>query len=201
MKLNKLIQMFRASRKSSASRFAGRAKTRDISFKYRMGTGFAGDVNRTHPASIEPVYINTTTPPLHYGQPVLLDASGVGVRPYAAGDQSDSTASVPWGAFVRPYPTQASTADANGGATIGGETPPASGVGDALRSGYIFGKLNTGTAKKGLPVYVWAGATSGAHVQGQYEVAATSGQTTLLTGWTFNGPADADGIVELCVNV
>ena len=34
-----------------------RQKTRDVAFTFRMGAGFAGDVNRTHPASIEPVMI------------------------------------------------------------------------------------------------------------------------------------------------
>ena len=178
-----------------------RMKTRDIAFQFRMGAGFTGDVNRTHPASVEPVLVNTTTPPLLYGQGVVVDAAGVGVRPLVAADNALTSV---YGVTVRVFPNQQSSGANYGAAAFGSAVPPASGVIDVLRSGYILVQLG-GTfvnAKKGSPVFIWTAASAGANVQGAFVDTISAGNTTpALVGVTFNGPADATGIAEICFNV
>ena len=178
-----------------------RMKTRDVAFQFRMGAGFTGDVNRTHPASIEPVLINTTTPPLLYGQGVVIDAAGQGVRPLVAGDVALTAV---YGVTVRAFPIQQSSASNFGAAALGAATPPASGVMDVLRSGYIMAQLG-GTftaAKKGSPVFIWTAASAGANVQGAFvDTFSNTNTTPALTGVTFNGTPDVNGVVEICFNV
>ena len=178
-----------------------RAKARDAAFTFRMGAGFAGDVNRTHPASIEPALIDANAPITGYGQPVLVDATTQGVRPFAAADQSNTVAAG-YGITVRPYPFQQSSATNFGAASFGAATPPTTGITDVLRSGYIMANLAAGGSPvKGGAVYVWAAASSGAHVIGGIEAAYTAGSTTQLLNATFNGSPDASGNVEIAFNI
>ena len=173
-----------------------------VAFPFRMGAGFPGDVNRGHPQSVEPVLIDPTNPPTAYGQPVLIVTASNGVRPFAAGDTS---VTVIWGVTVRPFPTQASSGTAFGGAAIGSITPPTTGAADVLRAGYIMGKIPAGSTQpvKGGAVFVWCAATSGSHIQGGFESVASGGNTAALdtTRYQFNGPADANGNVEVCINI
>lgn len=169
---------------------------------FRMNAGIEGDPNRFHPTSIEPCKIDAAAPPLFYGVPVIADATTNGVRAISAADQSDATDLVPWGFTVRPFPVQQQSSGMT--SSFGSGTPPASSEIDVMRSGYIMSFLPAGGAvHKGDPVYVWAAASSGAHVQGKLEAAASAGNTVKLkTGvYYFNGPADAAGNVEVCVNV
>jgi hypothetical protein len=171
----------------------GRHRVTDVAFPFRMGAGFAGDVNRTHPASIEACLIDAAAPPLGYGYAVLPGASN-GVRQLAAGDQGTTYI---YGVTVRPYPVQQS----NGGmsAPFGNAIPPISGVIDILKTGYIMVPI-VGAVVKGGAVYVWAAASGGGHTQGGFEAGATGGSTIALPNtYTFNGPADANGIGELVV--
>ncbi len=178
-----------------------RMKTKDAAFQFRMGAGFAGDVNRSHPASIEPTLIDASAPPTLYGQPVLVDATTQGVRPFASGDQSNTVAAG-YGITVRPYPTQQSSASNFGAAALGAATPPVTGIIDVLRAGYIMVNLPAGgTPVKGGAVYVWAAASSGSHVLGAVEAAYTAGSTTQLLNATFNGSPDASGNVEIAFNI
>jgi len=178
-----------------------RMKTRDVAFAFRMGAGFPGDVNRTHPTSIEPALIDVNAPPTAYGQPVLVDATTQGVRPFAAGDQSN-TVPAGYGLTVRPYPTQQSSASNFGAAAIGAATPPTNGAIDVMRAGYIMAYLPAGgTPVKGGLVYVWSAASSGAHVQGGIEAAYSAGNTTQLLNATFNGSPDSSGNVEIAFNI
>jgi hypothetical protein len=147
-----------------------RARTCDAAFPFRMGAGFPGDVNRTHPFSVEPVLVDPATPPLIYGQAVLASGAGNDVRPFAAGDAAVTKI---WGTLVRPFPMQQSSGSNFGQADLGTAVPPATGVADVLRSGYMIVKIPAGQAVlKGGAVFV--------------RVAA---------------PAGAAGNVELCVNV
>lgn len=178
--------------------------TRDVAFQFRMGAGFAGDVNRTHPAEIEPALINTTTPPNAYGQFVLVDTATNSVRRYGASDASDTVLSLPFGATVRPFPIQQQAASNFGAVAFGSATPPTSGVIDVLRAGLIMAQLNAGVTAptKGGPVFIWCAATSGDHIQGGLETEESSGNTVELDPrYTYNGPADINGIVEISVNV
>lgn len=178
-----------------------RSKTKDAAFTFRMGAGFPGDVNRTHPVTIEPCLIDAAAPPTAYGQAVLLGAANVGVRPFAVGDLNTVLA---YGITVRPYPFQQSSASNFGEAAFGSATPPVTGVMDVMRSGYIMGKIPAGqTPAKGDPVYVWVAAASGLHVTGGFEAVLDHGTNTTaaLTGAFFNGPPDASGNVEIMFNI
>lgn len=178
-----------------------RMKTRDVAFAFRMGAGFAGDVNRTHPASIEPCLIDPTLPPTGYGHPVLVDATSQGVRAFAAADQSNTVAKG-YGLTVRPYPIQQSSASNYGQANLGAATPPVTGIIDVLRAGYIMVNLPAGgTPVKGSPVYVWTAASTGSFVLGSIVAAYSAGNTTQLLNATFNGSPDASGNVEIAFNV
>ena len=171
-------------------------------FKYRMGAGFAGDVNRTHPAEIEAALTDVTHPPTKYGWVGVLDATSHNVRQVIASDQSDATLLLPFGLLVRPYPFQQQSGGMS--AAFGDATPPIAGIQDWLRSGLIMVKLNAGVTApvKGGRVYVWAAATSGAHVQGGFETDFSSTNTVELDArYTYNGPADSDGVTEVSANV
>lgn len=179
-----------------------RCKTRDVAFQFRMGAGFPGDVNRAHPFNITPELIDSVAPPTIYGQPVIIDSAADagqgGVRPFATGDG----AQLPWGFTVRPYPTQQSAGTNFGAAAIGAATPPATGVIDILRSGFIMANLPFGgTPIKGAQVYVRVAASGGGHIMGAVEAVSDPGNNVALTGCFFNGTPDASGNVEISVNV
>jgi hypothetical protein len=183
-----------------------RAKTRDATFTYRMGAGFAGDVNRTHPASIEPVLLDQTVgaTPTGYGIPVLYSANNLGVR--MINPATDAAITRIDGILVRPYPFQQATAtgvyasvpfSSGANANFGGVIPY---VGDILKSGYIM-VFVVGTPAKGAPVFIWVAAASGNHVVGGWEAVASGANTIQLDGKSyFNGPPDANGITELVYN-
>lgn len=178
-----------------------RMKTRDAAFLFRMGAGFPGDVNRAQPARIEPTLIAAATPPTAYGQAVLIDSASQGVRPYAAGDQSNTVASG-YGITVRPFPTQQASGGNFGAASLGVSAPPATGVIDVLRTGYIIVSLPAGgSPRKGDPVYIWSVASAGANILGSFTAAYSAGNTTQLKNATFNGTPDANGFVEIVFGI
>ena len=43
-----------------------------VAFPFRMGAGFAGDVNRTHPATIEPNVNDTVNPLSFFGRNIFF---------------------------------------------------------------------------------------------------------------------------------
>lgn len=181
-----------------------RARALDVAFAFRMGAGFPGDVNRTHPVSIEPALQNAATPLTAYGQPCVADTAGATntVRRLGAGDSGLTDI---YGVSVRPFPTQDSgAAGVYGAQSLGAATPPATGEIDIMKSGYIMGQMNTAAAAvtKGAPVFVWVAASSAGHVQGQFESGASGGSTAALAAakYYYNGPADANGVVEIAVN-
>ncbi len=286
-----------------------RARTHDVAFTYRMGGGFPGDVNRTHPASILPGLMNATTPVRLYGDPVLVNQADNTVRGFAASDLGaiaptqaalatstsggtglaattayyyvvtaltalgESTRSneqtvttgagatnsntVSWAAVpnatgykvyrgtqpggelqyytvgavtsyvdtgaavsgqgtppavnttypnkiagiaVRPFPVQQQSG--NMSAALGAATPPTSGVFDYLNDGFIIAKCNNFGANpstKGGAVHIWVAASSGNHVQGGFEAAATAGSTIPVANAFWNGPPDANGVTEIQV--
>lgn len=170
-----------------------RAKTRDVAFGFRMGTGFPGDVNRTGMFSIVPCLTNVANPPTVYGDPVLVDAATNSVRKVL--DTDDAIVTV-YGAVVRPFPSQQGSGGMS--ASLGAATPPATGVVDIVRDGFFMGKV-VGTPAKDGAVFIWTAPPSGAHVTGGWEAAATGGSTAAVTNVTFNGPPGADGVCELYI--
>jgi len=183
--------------------FVGRARTLDVAVStaipYRMRAGFPGDVNRTHPFSVEPAVNDPDDPVLGYGRAVVVVTANNSVRNMKAGDGALTKI---YGVSVRPYPIQQSSGGMD--AAFGTGTPPQNQPVDVLRSGYIMVPV-VGSPTKGGAVYVWIAADSGDHVQGGFEAAADGGNTILLasdTGSiTFNGPPDSEGVTELIFNV
>lgn len=170
-----------------------RAKTRDVAFPFRMGAGFAGDINRTHPFDCVPERQDVSDPITLYGNGCMMDTTNGTVRAIIAGDQSDATPLNLYGVLVRPYPTQQS----NTSQALGNSTPPtAPAILDVLTEGLIMVKVNGTPTKRGV-VYVWCSASAGAHVVGGFEAAADAGDTVRVTNAYFNGPPDANGIVEM----
>lgn len=191
----------------TGERYLGRHAVCDadnMAFQFRMGAGFAGSVNRFHPATIEPAPINATTPPTP-GLACVIDSATGTIRLVQAGD----TALVDiYGVLVRPWPYQQGNSPSPNfvGAVAFGVPAPVSqqfGVWDVLRAGYIMVPI-VGTPLKGAAVNVWVAAASGAHVQGGFEQNATGGSTIPITGndkTTFQGAPDAFGIGELAFNI
>lgn len=180
----------------------GRKLTCDgAAFTFRMGAGFPGDVNRSHPASIVPGLNDPTNPATVFGQPLIINGADNSWRSVLASDQG--TATDIDGVLVRPYPVQQDTSSGHSGAQAFGVGGPGFGQPlDILDSGYIMVQVN-GTTQKGGKVYIWAAASSGSHVLGGFEAAATGGSTFEITSdkTYYNGPPDANGVVELVFNV
>jgi hypothetical protein len=174
-----------------------RAKTRDVAFGFRMGAGFPGDVNRTHPASIPPGLMNTTNPVRLYGDPVIIDTATNSYRGAIAGDTAVTKIA---GILVRPYPIQQQSGGMS--STIGAAVPPTSGVVDVLEEGYIIARCNnfaTLQPTKGGAVFMRVAATAGALIQGGLTSAADAANTVQITNARWNGPTDANGVTELQV--
>jgi hypothetical protein len=179
-------------------RNAGR--TRDIAIDFRMLAGFAGAVNRTHPANIEPVLIDQNAPPLYYGQGVVIDPTTQGVRPLVA---ADSGLSDVYGVTVRPFPISQTSGTLPLSATIGAATPPAAGLMDVLTFGYIMVPFNANGAApvKGGPAYIWVAATAGVETQGLWTTSNFGTADTIQVGTvprtTYQGGWDASNVGEL----
>jgi len=172
-----------------------RARTCDVAFTFRMGAGFAGDINRTHPFDCVPERQDATNPIARFGNPCLVNTSANTVRGIIAADASDSTAVNIYGVLVRPFPTQQnSTSQALGTAT----PPTAPAILDVLTEGLIMANVVGSPTKKGA-VYVWAAAASGSHVLGGFESAASAGNTVRVANAYFNGPPDSNGVTEIRV--
>jgi len=173
-------------------------------FTYRMGAGFPGDVNRTHPVTIEPCIVSATNPPDAYGQVVVIDSTTGTVRKIIAGDTIGTVTA--YGVTVRPYPAQQSTTSNFCGAVDGNIAPPATGVIDVLRSGYIMTNLNTGNAAasyRGQPVYVRVTSATTGYVVGTCQTDSSTASSVLLSNCTFNSSSDSstDHITELAFNI
>lgn len=158
---------------------------------FRMASGIPGDISRRSASTVESVPLNPASPFAGYGLFGKI-VSGKFV-PLGAGD----TASAAYALLVRPYPT-------TGGAAsdpLGTATPPTSGMGDAMRRGYMTVKNNAGTPALGGTVYVRVANAAAGKPIGGIEAAADSTNTIAITGAIFLGPADANGNVELSYNI
>lgn len=174
----------------------GRAMTNDVAFTYRMGAGSPGDVNRTHPCSVEPCLQDPETPITAYGQAGLIDTGG-GVRAMAAGDTAVTNV---WGFAVRPYPIGQQSTSNYGAVGFGAATPPTTQPIDMMRQGYMMVQCNAGAAPvKGGAVFIWVAATAGNNIQGQFQSVASGGNTCALdvNRYQFNGGVDANNVAEI----
>lgn len=198
------FRRLRLRRRRPAGIFVGRRMTHDVAITYRMGAGFAGDINRVHPFHAEPALADPTNPPTLTGQPVIAVAASNGVRALLA---TDTALTAIYGITVREYPTQPNSSVLFGSLSTqgfggAGNVGPAQAL-TILRSGYIMVKVSGSVAvAKGGAVHVWIAASSGTHVQGGFEAVATAGSTIPLDAKSsWNGPADANGIAELAFNI
>lgn len=174
-----------------------RAFTCDVAFQFRMGAGFPGDINRTHPFSVLPGLMNETNPVRQYGDPVLIDSATNSYRGFIAGDSAVTKLD---GILVRSFPTQ----QMSGGmaADLGSATPPTEGVVDILEDGFIMVRCHNHVANppsKGSPVFVRVAATAGLLVQGGLHAADDGANAIQVTNAMWNGPADANGVAEIRV--
>lgn len=167
----------------------GRHRTCDVAFPYRMGAGFPGDVNRSHPFSVEPTLMSLVLPVLLYGLGVVIETATNKVRGVQPGDTDL------YGIAVRPYPIQQGSGGMS--AAFGTAVPPLTQPLDVLKLGYIMASI-VGAPLKGGTVYVWSAASAGAHVQGGFEAANPGGSGFAVSArCTFNGPTDANGVGEI----
>jgi len=178
--------------------------TADVAFTYRIPAGFAGDVNRNHPVSIEPALNDATHPVAGYGYPVLVNAAGNGVRGIIGTDTTLPNGV--WGFAVRAFPIQPSTGGAYGAAgfdSAGVGVPPPNQPVDIMTEGYMMAKVYAGTPVKGTAVYVRAvigGSSPAGVVVGGLEAAndASGGGavTVAIPNAYWTGGADSNGFAE-----
>lgn len=159
------------------------------SFLYRMPSGIPGDISRRENMTIESVPLDSTKPFSAYGLPGKI-VSGKFV-PLEAGD----TAAVVYGFLVRPYPTNSAQEP------LGTATPPASGIANVLRRGYMTVLNQAGTPALASQVYSRVATPSGSKTIGDVEAASDTTNTIAITGCTFMNAADASGNVEIAYNI
>lgn len=183
---------------SAALARSSHAKTGDVAFTFRMGAGFPGDVNRTHPFSVEPGLMDPTTPIRRYGDPALINSAANSYRGFAVGDTGVTKID---GVLVRPYPVQQTTGGMS--ADLGAAVPPQVRAAiDIINEGYVMVQcFNAGVnpPAKGGAVFVRTAATAGNLVQGGFHAADDGANAIEVSNARWNGPADAAGVAELLV--
>lgn len=169
-----------------------------VAIKYRMDGGHAGEVNRTHPASIEAVVQHASTPVLGYGFGCVVDTAVGTIRQLAAGD---AAVTLIWGITVRPYPQQQYTDVVGWGAgAFGNITPPGAGnIIDVITDGYIM-VPTFGAAQKGLPAFVRCQNAAAGQPIGGFEAADDGANCMNITNVFFNSGKDANGIAEVVIS-
>lgn len=192
-----LISLAVASLLASMAPAVVRSRTRDVAFQFRMGAGFPGDINRTHPFSVLPGLMNETDPIRRYGEPAIAvhGADGITYRGFKAGD----TRVVVDGILVRSYPVQ-QMATTGINSPIGAAAAPTSGVIDVLEDGFMIVKCEDFAANppsRSALVTVRIAATAGNKIQGGFHAAADAANTLTITNARWNGTADANGYAEL----
>ena len=173
------------------------------SFLTRMGAGFPGDVNRSNAGqTITPEAADPANPIPAYGVPVALNSTGTGLRPLAATD----TAANVYGLLVREFPVQSAPPNTYGaGQSLSTPAvPPTQGPLSRMARGFMTINVNAGSmasAVKGAQAYAWTAATTTGHTQGNFEAAASAGNTIVVPGAFFRGAVDANGNCEIEYNL
>lgn len=162
----------------------------------RMPAGVPGFVNRDQEATLEPNILDTTNPPLAYGDPVKMGSNGK-IQALAAGDTTSSI----YGFLVRPYPASAQ----NYAAPFGAVAPVPGKPCDVMKRGYMTVLVQGATAAApGGPVWVRVNGTppSGGRLSGlEAAVDGTPANTPLVTGAYWKGAKDTDGNTEIAYNL
>lgn len=166
-----------------------------VAFVYRMDTGYPGITNRQHDCTVEAQVISSVAPPPEYGLGLVIDGATGQIRVPAAGDTQMTPV---YGLYVKPYPTQGSTFND----PLGAASPPIAGIGNVLKRGYMTVKLRGATpAVKGAPVFIWKAAAGGGQVPGGVTADGTTAASVMTLPGYFMGPADANGITEVALNI
>lgn len=160
-----------------------------VSYLYRMDEGYQGALTRepapgdVTQAALDP---SVSWSEQNFGIPVVYNNSG-----QATPVTSTTTASDVIGFLVRPFPGYAVS-------QLSGQFPSIeAGVVDVARRGYMAVKLQNQTQPvKGGKVYIRINGASTGLVIGGIE-AASNNDTIELTGATFEGAPDGNGIVEI----
>lgn len=178
-------------------------KTRDVAtaISFRMGAGYGGSVNRTHPVTVIPHQNDPTNPVAFFGQAVYVNAAKNGVRAPLAG-----AAAPIFGIAVRPFPFQQAQASGDYAPASIGTAAPATGMAiDVLKSGYVIVQLPAGqNPGLGDPVYMWGAASGSGHTLGGFEATnpTTNGFAVDTADKTyFNGGPDSNGFCEIAFRV
>lgn len=162
-----------------------------VAYLTQVPMGFPGQLTRMDSQTVESYTMDPVTPPTVYGQFVKLIAGKL--QPLASGD----VASVITGVMLYGVPTQSAS---NG---FGAALPPAYGIVDVLRRGFVAVALVSGTAVKGGPVFVVTTAGTGFPVGSivTQAVPATGVAAVQVNDTFFEGVADASGSVEISYNI
>lgn len=168
-------------------------------FLYRMPAGIPGVVNREWAAVSEPNTLDTTTPPLFYGDPCKMGSNGK-IQALAAGD----TATAIYGFLERPNIVQGVSYASQG---YGAAAPLAGARCTVMRSGYMTVSLQGATAAAaGGQIFVRINGTvpTGGHLGGlEAAVDGTAANTPAipLPNSGFRGAADTGGNTEIYFNL
>lgn len=163
---------------------------------YRMPFGVQGDISRPSTATVEAQAFGATAF-AQYG--VAGKVSSGKFIPISANND------VVYGFLVRPFPVTG----ANASDPLGTSVPPATGVANILRRGYLSVLVQLGGAScaLGSGVFIrYQGATGSQIVSGvegattgnTYQLSAT---TSVGSGGYFTGPVDGNNIAELAFNI
>jgi hypothetical protein len=162
--------------------------------QFRMPAGIPGTLSRS-PAQSTVDTVNVTPAGAQgafpaYGLGGVIDAVTGNFRIAAAGDAAIT------GILVRPFPTN------NSQDGLGTSTPPARGLVDRLKRGFIS-VLVSGAAQpvKDGPVFCRIQNAAAGKFIGGFEAAADGVNTVAVAGAYFTGPADASGVTELAFNI
>jgi hypothetical protein len=146
-----------------------------------MPVGFPGRISRSDSLTVESAPVSASNPPTAFGSPVKL--VGGAMQAIAAND----AASLVWGFLVSAFPTQ-STSNA-----LGVSTPPALGVLDVMRRGFMVVALARGTAVKNGQVFMRTGTGGLGGTVGQIEAALDGAAVaTEVPGSAGNGTLTMD---------
>jgi len=192
--------------RGASSEFVGRHRTRDISFLAQSAIGFIGRITRSTPLPRTTPDMNDATNPVAFYGLAVLNTINNTVRSILATDAGTSGIS---GIAAANFPFQPSSATNYGAQALNALTAVApNSVMGTPRAGFIMIYLNSAqapTATKADKVYVWCAASTGTHIQGGFENAATAaavsapkaggntGTGTVSAGPTVNGAVAQNG--------
>lgn len=188
-----LLNMHRMRPRATTGVFVGRHRTRDISFLAQSPSGFIGRITRSVPApKITPDPNDVTNPVAYYGLAVMNTVNNT-VRSILT---TDAGASGIGGIAVAPFPFQQQSTTNYGATSLGALTAVPTGIViDTNRAGFQTVYCNTAqapTASKLSKVFVWCAASTGTHIQGGFETAASANVAGIAGGGnTGNGTISA----------